>query len=106
MEKRYALWSNTDILLCSSLRDGLNIPIMEYVKSRLIVGKASSSAMICSEFSGCHEALRGVLIYNPFSQTEFCQTLDICLSMNSDTKEENIKLAQKYLESKSVSEWT
>ena len=62
--------------------------------------------MICSEFSGCHEALRGVLIYNPFSSPEFLETMDKALSMNAQTKEENMAQAYKYLEKKSVSNWT
>jgi trehalose-6-phosphate synthase len=55
------------------------------------VGKWKESTMICSEFSGCHEALRGVLIYNPFSSPEFLETMDKALSMTPQTKEENMK---------------
>jgi len=72
------------------LRDGLQIPVLEYVKIRQVMGKWNQSSMICSEFSGCHEALRGVLIYNPFSSPEFLETMDKALSMNAQTKEENM----------------
>lgn len=55
-----------------------------------MIGKWKESTMICSEFSGCHEALRGVLIYNPFSSHEFLEKMDRALSMTSLTKEKNM----------------
>ena len=70
------------------------------------MGKWKESTMICSEFAGCHEALSGVLIYNPFSSHEFLETMDKALSMNEQTKLANMKQAFKYLEKKSVTDWT
>lgn len=67
IEKRFSLWCTADVLLCSSLRDGLCIPVFEYTKCRMMANKLKNSSMMCSEFAGCHEALRGVHIYNPFS---------------------------------------
>ena len=55
--------------------------------------KAAQSSMICSEFAGCHEALRGVQIYNPFSSHEFLESLDRTLSMSPAEKEKNMLLA-------------
>ena len=93
LEKRLALWSSADIILCSSLKDGLCIPVLEYVKCRMMQGKLRTSTMICSEFAGCNEAMRGVLTYNPFSATAFLETMDKALSLTADEKEENMKLA-------------
>jgi trehalose-6-phosphate synthase len=66
---------------------------MEYVKARKMSGQFRNSTMICSEFAGCNEAMRGVLAYNPFHVTAFLETMDKAMSMTPDEKEENMKLA-------------
>ena len=67
--------------------------MLEYVKCRMLAGKLSSSTMICSEFAGCNEAMRGVLVYNPFSASAFLETMDKALSLTPEEKEENMKRA-------------
>ena len=76
LEKRLTLWSNSDIILCSSLKDGLCIQVLEYVVCRKLCNKFNQSIMVCSEFAGCNEAMRGVIKYNPFSNTGFGEALD------------------------------
>jgi trehalose-6-phosphate synthase len=106
VHKRLALWTHADIILCSSLKDGLNLPILEYVKCKLACRKFATSTMISSEFAGCNEAMRGVLVYNPFSATEFLETMDKALSLTSEEREENMKLAYQYVKNNSVTKWT
>ena len=106
LEKRLALWSSADIILCSALNDGLCIPVFEYVKCRMIAGKLRSSIMICSEFAGCNEAMRGVLKYNPFSMTGFTEAMDKALSLTPDEKYQNMMLAYQYVKRNSVTKWT
>lgn len=36
--------------------------------------------MICSEFAGCSEAMKGVMVFNPFSITDFHEILDQAIS--------------------------
>ena len=55
----------------SALKDGLCIQLLEYVVCRKLAGKFSESCMICSEFAGCSEAMKGVYMFNPFSITDF-----------------------------------
>ena len=106
LEKRLSLWSHSDIILCSSLKDGLCIQVLEYVVCRRIQNKFKDSIMICSEFAGCNEAMRGVIKYNPFSLTGFVEALDHGLSLQESEREENMKLAYNYIERNSVSKWT
>ena len=49
--------------------------------------------MICSEFAGCNEAMRGVLKYNPFNLFGFEEMLDRALSMSPETKNSNMNAA-------------
>lgn len=106
LEKRLALWTAADIILCSSLKDGLCMPILEYVKCKVMAGKLKHSTMISSEFAGCNEGMRGVLVYNPFSATEFLETMDKALSLTPEEREERMKLAYQYVKRNSVSKWT
>jgi hypothetical protein len=71
-----------------------------------MAGKLNNSVMICSEFAGCNEAMRGVLVYNPFSATGFLETMDQALSLTPEEKEANMKLAYKYVKRNSVTKWT
>lgn len=62
--------------------------------------------MICSEFAGCNEAMRGVLKYNPFSLTGFSDAMDIAMQLTNSEKEQNMKYAYNYLIKNNVSKWT
>lgn len=106
LEKRLSLWTETDIIACGSLKDGLCIQILEYVVCRKMANKFSESAMICSEFAGCNEAMRGVLKYNPFSLTGFEEMLDRALSMSPETKSQNMNAAYGYISLSSMKKWT
>ena len=71
-----ALWAESDILLVSSLRDGLCLPLFEYVAAKKNSGRLSESVMLLSEFSGTNRAFNGYLEYNPFNVSEFLTKLD------------------------------
>lgn len=71
-----------------------------------MANKFSESAMICSEFAGCNEAMRGVLKYNPFSCFGFEEMLDRALSMSSEQKAANMNAAYGYISLSSMKKWT
>lgn len=73
LHRRLALWTESDIIWCSSLKDGLCMQILEYAVCRKLVTKLRESVMICSEFAGCNEQMRGVLRYNPFAKDGFAE---------------------------------
>ena len=106
LEKRLSLWSESNIIACGSLNDGLCIQILEYVVCRKIANKFSESAMICSEFAGCNEAMRGVLKYNPFNVFGFEEMLDRALSLSAEQKAANMKAAYGYISKSSMKKWT
>lgn len=105
MEKRLALWSESDVLLVSSLRDGLCLPLFEYVAAKKNSNKLSQGVMVLSEFSGTNRAFNGFLEFNPFNVSEFLTKMDQAISMSSQEKEELMKQAVSYLEKASTSKW-
>lgn len=52
-EERLALWSFSQILLITSLRDGLTFSPFEFISTKAIQNKMQRSSIIISEFSGC-----------------------------------------------------
>jgi trehalose-6-phosphate synthase len=62
--------------------------------------------MICSEFAGCNEAMRGVLKYNPFSLSSFVETMDMAMSLTEHEKGTRMNEAYKNIKRYSFSRWT
>ena len=90
LEKRLALWSSSDIILCSSLNDGFCLQVLEYIVCR----SNKDSLMICSEFAGVNQAISGVLKYNPFASfgpTSFVEVLDHALCLTPEEKRERME---------------
>ncbi len=83
LEKRLALWSESDILLVSSLRDGLCLPLFEYVAAKKNSNKLSQAVMVLSEFSGTNRSFNGFLEYNPFDVSKFLEKMDQAISMSA-----------------------
>jgi trehalose 6-phosphate synthase/phosphatase len=87
MEQRLALWTVSNILLITTLRDGQCIPPLEFITVKKCLNIAGKSAVILSEFSGCNRALGGVLKINPFNVDEIAKNIDIAINMTSEEKE-------------------
>ena len=56
-----ALFLAADVMLVTSLRDGMNLVAKEYVACR----NDESGALVLSEFTGAADELRGAFIVNP-----------------------------------------
>lgn len=97
IDKRLVLWTESDIIWCSSLKDGLCIQVLEYVVCRKLAGKMRDSAMICSEFAGCNEAMRGVLRYNPFSLTGFEEQMDLAMNLPRKDRFERMQMSYSHI---------
>ena len=53
IEARLALWSKTNVLFVSTLKDGLYLTTFEYIFVKYIKNDFKNSAMLLSEFTGC-----------------------------------------------------
>ena len=53
IEARLALWSRTNVLFVSTLKDGLYLTCFEYIFAKYIKKDFKNSAMLLSEFTGC-----------------------------------------------------
>jgi trehalose-6-phosphate synthase len=65
LERRLTIWSQAQILLVSTLKDGLCLPPLEFATVKKLTGEFENSGMILSEFSGCSSAFSGFHEFNP-----------------------------------------
>ena len=105
MEQRMALWSVSNILLITTLRDGQCLPPLEFITVKKYLQKSNKSAVILSEFSGCNRALGGVLKINPFNVDEIAKNIDLAINMPSEEKEQRFKIAYNYISKHSTFKW-
>jgi len=96
LERRLTVWSQAQILLVSTLKDGLCLPPLEFATVKKLMGDLQNSSMILSEFSGCSSAFNGFHEFNPFNQQDFCKALDTCLNLSRKKKEILMRKAYKY----------
>ena len=66
IDARLALWSKTNILFVSTLKDGLYLTTFEYIWVKYLRNDFENSAMILSEFTGCDSQFAGFYDFNPF----------------------------------------
>ena len=105
MEHRLALWSVSNILLITTLRDGQCLPPLEFITVKKLLNKTGKAAVILSEFSGCNRALGGILKINPFNVDEIVKNIDLAISMPPEEKEQRFKIAFNYISKHSTLKW-
>lgn len=105
MAKRLAVWSQSQILLIATLKDGLCLPPLEFVTVKKILNDFHNSSMILSEYSGCSNAFSGFHNFNSFNLLDICQSLDAALSTTSEKKAEMMAKAYNYSSRRTFKKW-
>ena len=85
IDRRLALWKASDVLLLTSIREGLNHWPMECIYARK--EPSPPGVTIASEFSTVCSVLNGALRVNPFDIQMTVTTLDKALSMDIQERE-------------------
>jgi trehalose 6-phosphate synthase/phosphatase len=95
--ERLALWSMSNILLITSLRDGQCIPPLEFISVKKAEKKFDKSNVIMSQFSGCNSALGGILMINPYNIEDITKNIDIAMQMLPEEREQRLELAYSFI---------
>src|SRR5690606_23087402 len=61
MEEMAAIYNAADVMLVTSLRDGMNLVAKEYVAARV----NDDGVLVLSEFTGAADELQGAVLVNP-----------------------------------------
>jgi len=84
LDQRLALWTASDVLMLTPIREGLNHWPLEYIYSRR---DTAPGVVIASEFSAVCSILNGALRVNPFDIQMTVTIMDKALSMDLTEKE-------------------
>jgi len=99
---RLAVLQATDILLDTSINDGLNlVPFMFYAAHT----QDQKGLAIVSEFSGCSSALTGAFQVNPWNTRAVMETLDEALSLPAAKSSARFSKDHSYVSSQSLLHW-
>ncbi|KAF4745601.1 Trehalose-6-P synthase/phosphatase complex synthase subunit, partial [Perkinsus olseni] len=122
-EDRLATMAVSDMLLDTSLKDGLNLAPFEYLSARyamsLSVDQDPSASpryvlghqgallgrVVCSEFSGCSQVLTGSLRVNPWDTEKVLNMLDESLTLPTQELASRFARDISYVTSHSLLRW-
>ncbi|RID57838.1 hypothetical protein BRARA_F01188 [Brassica rapa] len=97
-----ALYATADVMLVTSLRDGLNLVSHEFVASQ----ESKKGVLILSEFAGAGQSLgAGALLVNPWNVTEVSSAIKDALTMPAEEREERHRVNFQYVISNSAEKW-
>ncbi|ESQ54516.1 hypothetical protein EUTSA_v10026761mg [Eutrema salsugineum] len=97
-----ALYAITDVLLVTSLRDGMNLVSSEFVACQ----KAEKGVLILSEFAGAGQSLgAGALLVNPWNIKEVSTAIGEALTMSPEEKERKHQINFQYVKTHSTQQW-
>ncbi|KAJ0403374.1 hypothetical protein P43SY_007125 [Pythium insidiosum] len=108
LEDRLALWLACDILMVTSVREGLNLKPLEFVfaKSPSAVQDQRPGVVILSEFSACCCVLNGAVRINPWNIAEVVNSLDHALTMSTEERLGRRARDLPYITNQPAANWT
>ncbi|KAM5586387.1 alpha,alpha-trehalose-phosphate synthase [UDP-forming] 1 [Rosa sericea] len=97
-----ALYAVTDVVLVTSLRDGMNLVSYEYVACQ----DAKKGVLILSEFAGAAQSLgAGAILVNPWNITEVANSIAQALNMSPEEREKRHRHNFAHVTTHTAQEW-
>lgn len=106
IEERLALWLASDILVVTSIREGLNLKPLEFVFAKGVSPSSRPGVVILSEFSACCCVLNGAVRVNPWNITGLVNSLDHALTMSDEERLGRRARDLPYITSQPAANWT
>lgn len=100
-EATIALYLAADVLLVTSLRDGMNLVAKEFVTAR----KRRGGALVLSEFAGAADELHRAIIVNPYDISGLKNGMRQAASLNGDDAHEQMAEMAATVEDNDVHHW-
>ena len=95
------IYRKADVMLVTSLRDGMNLVAKEFVSCRT----DDDGVLVLSEFAGASEELRGGLIINPYSVDHLASAIHTALAMPRDERRERMLSLRAQVATRNVHHW-
>lgn len=106
LRERIIMWLACDILMVTSIREGLNLKPLEYVFAKGVSPGSRPGVVILSEFSACCCVLNGALRVNPWNITEVVNALDHALTMSEEERLGRRARDLPYITNQPAANWT
>ncbi|ESQ35106.1 hypothetical protein EUTSA_v10009417mg [Eutrema salsugineum] len=97
-----ALYAIADVMLVTSLRDGMNLVSYEFVACQ----EVKKGVLVLSEFAGAGQSLgAGALLVNPWNVTEVSSAIKEALNMPAEEREKRHRVNFQYVKTHSAKKW-
>jgi trehalose 6-phosphate synthase/phosphatase len=96
-----SLYRSADVMLVTSLRDGMNLVAKEFIASRA----DEDGVLILSEFAGAARELREALIVNPFAVDQMAATIARALSLDEAARGDRMRALRRRVQGQTVERW-
>ncbi|CAN8312348.1 unnamed protein product [Cochlearia groenlandica] len=97
-----ALYAVADVMLVTSLRDGMNLVSYEFIACQ----ESKKGALILSEFAGAGQSLgAGAILVNPWDVTEVSSAIKQALDMSYEERKTRHRVNFNYVKTYSANKW-
>jgi len=102
VDARLAVLQAADVLLDTSINDGLNLhPLMFYCAHC----QDRKGVVIASEFTGCTSFLTGVIKVNPWKTSQVINAIHLALTMDQAEQESRFAKDHSYVSTQTLQQW-
>ncbi|MGE3840138.1 MAG: bifunctional alpha,alpha-trehalose-phosphate synthase (UDP-forming)/trehalose-phosphatase [Vicinamibacterales bacterium] len=101
MRELVALYSASDVMLVTPLRDGMNLVAKEFVASRI----DEDGVLILSEFAGAAAELEGALVVNPYDVDVVADSIDRAIKMSAAERHARMRTLRRRVNADDVFRW-
>ena len=95
------LYRAADVMLVTSLRDGMNLVAKEFVAARA----DGDGVLVLSEFAGAAEELPEALLVNPYSIEQLASAMATALALEPDDRRERMRALRQRVLGQTVGDW-
>ena len=96
-----ALYRAADVMLVTSLRDGMNLVAKEFVAAR----DDADGVLVLSEFAGAAEELPEALLVNPYSIEQLAAAMASALALDPEDRRDRMQALRRRVLGQTVAEW-
>ncbi|MFT4147633.1 MAG: trehalose-6-phosphate synthase [Micrococcaceae bacterium] len=101
LEEMVALYLSADVMLVTSLRDGMNLVAKEYVAARI----NEDGVLILSEFTGAADELKDALLINPHDITTVKKVMAAAAKMPEEEQKRRMHALRQQIKENTVADW-
>jgi trehalose 6-phosphate synthase len=96
-----ALFKLSDVLVVSSLHDGMNLVAKEFIASR----SDNNGVLVLSKFTGVARELTEAIQFNPYDLEDFCSRIYEALIMEEEEKQTRLEKMRQIVKEENIYVW-